>query len=694
MKKKLALFLATVMAIATASLIMIPTVSAEVVYDQIEGIWTTMGDPRQYSEDYYGDKSSVPGYKYTEDGFSMTGADWSTSKPFATLQSSSKIYLKSGVYMEIRIDEFSYDAPNKWFNIHIWDSPNIVPQYTDNTFGEGVQTIILASSTGPTAAPDPVGACSSIMWYKEAFTNVINSSIPIDTENRATVMDGNGASYEVQINGTQAPQSLLEYMNTKFADGYAYLGFTMSNSKRGGMAAATITKFGTSKSTATTPYGTDYKEAENFDNSTAPIADPSTVITGFPAVFMTGDIKNSDLMDIPYSIVGSDIELTGNGTVKVTATGSTADFGVWRVDREKSYDIKDFPVVMCMTKNLCNCRMDSHLDCLALECIDAYVLAGDELEPQPRSTKDEMDMSYDPYIINDDNYLYFYKDMSESSLSGRFNGALFTVSNCDLTTPGFDQFEMLWVGLFRNTEEAKAFALKYLEIVESGILPDDFGDITTDTETETETETVPPIGTSDTERTMSQGNIYADILASVSINDTYYGKVFRFVPQKSGSYTFVSVGRYDTIGYVLDGSGNTLASDYGGNGNFGITLWMTAGKTYYLCTEMYDLSSYGMYNVYVTLGENETDETYIETTTDGFETTDREDFTGFDSDELASIIESKLEDESRDETEGEDNGGGSLMALDGCFISAGFGGAVIALVSVISAAACIRRKKD
>ena len=63
MKKKLALFLAIVMAIATASLIMIPTVSAEVVYDQIEGIWTTMGDPRQYSEDYYGDKSSVPGYE-------------------------------------------------------------------------------------------------------------------------------------------------------------------------------------------------------------------------------------------------------------------------------------------------------------------------------------------------------------------------------------------------------------------------------------------------------------------------------------------------------------------------------------------------------------------------------------------------------------------------------------------------------
>ena len=112
--------------------------------------------------------------------------------------------------------------------------------------------------------------------------------------------------------------------------------------------------------------------------------------------------------------------------------------------------------------------MESHEDCLALESMGAYVLIGDDLAPAPGNKVGELDMCYDPVIIDGDNYLYFWVDLSELDKEGRFNGVRFDAAGCDLVNDGFNTFEMLWTGLFRDVDEAEGYALAYLEAIENG----------------------------------------------------------------------------------------------------------------------------------------------------------------------------------------------------------------------------------
>lgn len=687
MKKKLSLALAFVMIVAVLSVVLTPTAYA----NDGDGMWTTMGSAKQYEEDFFDNKNSISGYEYTEEGFHTIPADWSTSLPYVTVQSKEKVDLKQGVYMEIRIDEFSYEASDSWFNLHIWDSVNLTPGCQG--YGEGVQAFLRPSNTGPALQDDePIGSVASITWYTESFTN--RGSKSIDTVNRRAVKSNSavkdvfvleiswvGESYEVMINGTYAPYKVTEYMNDKFADGEAYIGFTMQNYQKDGAASATITKFGTCKEDAVTPAGTDYAEPVNYYNVYSDIMDPSSVPESQPAIFMTGSL-DSDLKGISPPLVGNTAEITENGTIKVTSQNAVVSIGPLKVDNEISYDVADFPILMCVTKNLCACKMETHVDCLALECLYAYVLTGDEQEPAHVNKVREFDMCYDPIIIGKDNYLYFWLDLRELGKDGRFNGVRFDIPGFNYEDERFDSFELLWTGLFRTQEEAQLFALNYFEEIAN---PDGLPDTET---TETETETLKETGPSDTDRVMSSGIIYAENYASVNVNQNYYGKIFTFVPERSGRYRFMSMGRYGTVGYILDTAGKTLGHDEKADDNFSIELWLVAGETYYLCTEMYDANQYGSYNVSVSYVQGVN--IYI---TEGAISTETEINSGWDSDELASYLESNdaFEGETDSDEEGERE---SYMALDGCLLSSGFGGSAIVFAAIFGAAICVRRKKD
>lgn len=475
MKKILAMLLTIAMLL---SLVIVATVNVAAA-EENEGMWTVMGNAQQYDENYFDDKKDVPGYEYTNDGFSTVTPAWATSTPFATIQSKAKVNLKTGVYFEVRIDAYSYDASDSWFNFNIWDSVNLDPGNGDDTYGNGVQTLLRPAKTGPAEKDGAiVGSVSSIAWYTEAFTH--SGGTTIEAANKTTVdvegvakdvfalaISWENNSYVVTINGSAAPDKVITYMNEKFADGEAYIGFTMHNSTKGGTAAATVTKFGTSKATATVPYGTDYAAKEEFDNSFAATMDPATVPAGTPAILMNGS-RDTDLKNTPSSSTGTTIVVTDENTIKVTANGSTADFGTLKVDNSKTADVKDFPVLLCVTKNWCSCKMEAHEDCLALESMGAYVLIGDDLAPAPGNKVGELDMCYDPVIIGEDNYLYFWVDLSELDKEGRFNGVRFDAAGCDLVNDGFNTFEMLWTGLFRDVEEAETYVLAYLEAIENG----------------------------------------------------------------------------------------------------------------------------------------------------------------------------------------------------------------------------------
>ena len=455
--------------IAATMLLSAVFVIAAVPAAAVDGNWNTYGLASESGEGYTGEKKSVPGYEYTTDGFHMLSADWSTSTPFSQLSTKTKVNLKDGVYMQVRVDEFSYDAPDKWFNLFIWSTPHIDEGAPG--FGTGVQTLIRPGTSNDPAVP---GACGSVSWYTNEWTS--SGSSAIAEENR-TVENGKnvltlvvtydaGTGYMVTINGAEAPEKVIAYMNEAYAaDSFAYIGFAMLSAKMGGVQSATVLKFGTSEANAIKPQGDDYKPNENYIIEYAPIANPDNIPTGQPCFIMNGDYANSALASQPKSQVGTKIKVLDNFNVKVTGQIALADAGYWKVDNTVSYDIADFPVVLCITKNLCSCGNDE--GCYAFESANVYICTGDNVTPNPYCHVKNIDISYYAYDIDGDNYLYFFYDTSldGEKFTGRINGTRFDFG-IDINTPGANEFEIVLQAFFRTTDEAEAFAEDYFRSID------------------------------------------------------------------------------------------------------------------------------------------------------------------------------------------------------------------------------------
>ena len=162
----------------------------------------------------------VPGYEYTDEGLQTISPDWRDEVPQCRVRTTNKVDLKEGVYVQYRIDEFSY-AGDKWFNVNIWDGPYITPGDSNvERYGAGVQTLIR-----PSDAPDgQQGVISGITWYREGFTNSGTSSmtkdaVKNDEEGRillTLVITWDGSTYSVTINDAATPQAVIDYMNQKW----------------------------------------------------------------------------------------------------------------------------------------------------------------------------------------------------------------------------------------------------------------------------------------------------------------------------------------------------------------------------------------------------------------------------------------------------------------------------------------------
>ena len=133
-----------------------------------DGLFDTHGKASHEVPGYDGDINSIPGYEYTNDGFKMTTADWSTGTPFSHVSTKEKVDLKNGVYMQVRVDQFNYDTDDKWLNFNIWSKDSIDEGSGDTQYGTGVQTLI---------RPSGAGVVGSIAWYTEAFKSIGSSKI-------------------------------------------------------------------------------------------------------------------------------------------------------------------------------------------------------------------------------------------------------------------------------------------------------------------------------------------------------------------------------------------------------------------------------------------------------------------------------------------------------------------------------------
>ncbi len=448
----------------TAAMLLSLVIVASVPAAAVDGEWAVYASSQQRDPAFDDDKKSVPGYEYTDDGFTTIPGDWSTSSPFGVIQTKEKVDLKDGVYMEIRVDDFTY-AGDKWYNINIWDSVSLTPGNADEIHGRGIQNLIRPATD--------TGVISGASWYYEGFQSAGSTSFGSAAEEGEPItmiltVTWDGTAYTCSINGVAAPQAINDYMTTKWggADSSAYIGFAFHCSTVGGTAKFTVTKFGTSAEDAVTPAGDDSAEPENYDNTVADLMDASEIPDNTPAIFLNANTEESDIKARPTSSAGGLLTINDDYSMHIVAHNTGVDCGTYKVKNDISYSLADFPVAITLTKNFCTCG-DTE-ECYALEEAAYYICSGAIVAPDPLYQTTSLDMSYNSYTIGDDTYLYFFNDYSENApaaltdLNGRINGIRFDIAGADLSTPGANAWDIMFTAFFRTTEEAEAFVIDYV----------------------------------------------------------------------------------------------------------------------------------------------------------------------------------------------------------------------------------------
>ena len=506
MKKFLSMLLATVMVVAAVMAVLaVPTAAAD-------GIWSVYAKKDQYIEGYVGPMSDIPGYEYTDEGLKMIPAEWKDSTPYATFQTSEKVYLKDGVYLEVRVDQFSYGAGDKWFGFSIWDQQNVSLGKQGEDYGYGVETLIrhngvsamkdesgnvVEDENGKTVyneKPDNynaedkstwAGAMNNLEWYKDLQEG---QRIKCDGYEKADYdykFDENGCPILVleikwdagnemcvaYINGVKAPDTYNYAIRDRFEkEGWmAYVGFSLQNNMTGGTIGCTILKFGTSASDNDVPVGDDDEEPRAFSNEKAPLADSSTIAEGAPAIRLTGSVLDSNVAGKPDSFAGNLIVVKDDSSVNLTAAANGAAYIKFTVDNTVSYAAEDFPIVLFIMRNYCTCTYtdedgDGVLDeyCECTEQFGTLVSAGDILADDSAYSAKATSSQFSPVYDGEDAYTYFIADFatSKNPITGRLHALRLDFSNMKSDRLDLDICE---IALFRTATEAEAYFNDYME---------------------------------------------------------------------------------------------------------------------------------------------------------------------------------------------------------------------------------------
>ena len=532
MKKFLSMLLATVMVVAAVMAVLaVPTAAAD-------GIWSVYAKKDQYIDGYTGIMSDIPGYEYTDEGLKMIPAEWKDSNPYATFQTSEKVYLADGVYLEVRVDQFSYGAGDRWFGFSIWDQQNVSLGAQGEDYGYGVETLIrhngvpamkddsgnvVVDENGKTVyAENPAnynaedkstwaGAATQLEWYKDLQegqrincgpTPVKDSYDFKFDENGCPILvleikwDAGNEMCVAYINGVAAPDTYNQAIKDKFeADGWmAYVGFSLQNNMVNGTIGCTILKFGTSEADAEPPVGDDEAAPRAFSNEKAPLADSSTVAEGTPAIRLTGSVLDSNVAGKPSSFSGNIIVVNDDSSVTLTGAANGSAYIKFTVDNTVSYAAEDFPIILFIMRNYCTCTYtdedgDGVLDeyCECTEQFNTLVNAGDIIADDSSYSARATSSQFSPVYDEEGNsYTYFTADMSTSTkeITGRLHALRLDIVNLKSDRLDLDICE---IALFRTANEAEAYFNAYMESITGDVVtPPEDTDTTVDTSDETE----------------------------------------------------------------------------------------------------------------------------------------------------------------------------------------------------------------
>ena len=463
MKKLIALVIAAVMILSMIPVMAVSTSAAG------EGMWTTYRNAGNYpaiddEPDPDGEETIYPpesGYEYTADGFSIVQPNWSGVGPFVTVSTTEEVNLKDGLYLEFRVDDYSYGGE---IGADHWICLTLNTGKTEDGATEGYEAGTKTGKVGP-GSPAYGGGWLTLLRgvgdgnvtslphltdpktedFGGTFVNVGTVSAPatLDDDGReinTLEVSWTGSEYEIKVNGVVQPgQGQTTAMLEKLApNGDVFVGITMMDGLKGGTAGLTITKFGTSASDATKPVGSDSKEPEENNLVEAPIADPSTVEANKPAILWNPDTINLK------SGNNINFQVQGDNTWLATAT-ETAVFFSLGAKRAWSYNATDFPVFGIMVKNL---------------WIDSGTLwyAAGEIPGATNGYTVPFSIYDGEFYGEDEEYIFVPVDLTDM-WEGRFNSIRLDFNMADETTR---EFELCFAGMFRSVDEAYTYANEWL----------------------------------------------------------------------------------------------------------------------------------------------------------------------------------------------------------------------------------------
>ena len=493
MKKFISFVLAATMCLSLTLGLAVGTSAA------VPGEWNVFTAKGQYKDPDNPEMKSIPGYEYTEEGLHMIPADWSTSSPWGILQTKEQVDLRQGVYMEVRVDDFTYEG-DKWFGFNIWEEKIDEFPNEEDKQALGFEMLIRVNEDK---------TISSVQVNRHLSVGASLTTTMMDTSNVKDNFDKNGCpvmtleifwdqvkGYNVVINGATLnstdAKEMTDFFDGPDNDGKAYVSFSLQNSIKGGTAECTVTKFGTSENDWTVPTGDDGARPINNTINIAPIEDPDNIPEGSPAVRIDGNTLTSDLLAKPGSTNNSRIVIKDDFAINVTTSSEWASIGI-KVAHEVSYDVKDFPIVLIITRNLCTCKLtEEEPYCSCAEMLSLLAMTGDVIAESENYRKTASCMNWESdYDGEGNSYTYFMSDWT--GYEGRINGLRIDVHSVKYSEAGRNTFDICEIGFFRTAREAEEYYMYYL--TDRGVLED------TETDTETESDTLPSVEDTDFEET-------------------------------------------------------------------------------------------------------------------------------------------------------------------------------------------------
>ena len=459
-KRIVALIICAVMVLS-----MIPVAAFTASAAEVDGMWMTYRFASEYDDpDEEPDPDAEPsiykpeaGYTYTSEGFAIVPADYKDTTPSLSVVSKEPQAVKDGIYLEFRIDDYSYDGgtgADQWICLSLTTGEKVAPGST--AYGGGWLTLVRGAGNGAsTTLPHLTDPATED--FGGSFNNIgsIGATVPMDDEGREIYtfeVTHNGTEYEMKINGVVQPggaqtTALLDKLN---ANGEFYVGINIQAGVKDGTAAFTILKYGTSAAEATTPVGSDSKEPEENQMTIAEIEDPSTVDANMPAILWSPDTVNLTR--------GNNCTFTvlGDNTWRVTGS-DTSVFWQFGPKRSWSYAGEDFPVFGMLVRNF------------YVDGGTFWYAAGEVMSPQ--------DGYNQPFSIWDgesyeaaDGTEYFFVPVDMTDLwEGRINSVRLDIAMSD---PENREFDICFAGMFRSVEEAQTYTENYLK--STGVIPEDY----------------------------------------------------------------------------------------------------------------------------------------------------------------------------------------------------------------------------